>query len=93
VMDPRCAKIVPIILWESASGKLDCPQGCQMVSFQTKNPNLGKVWRALDGKMLLYGIGILYRYLRYFMTIWYILCSFGTVFRFWYHVPRKIWQP
>jgi hypothetical protein len=23
----------------------------------------------------------------------YILCSFGTFFRFWYHVPRKIWQP
>jgi hypothetical protein len=27
------------------------------------------------------------------MTIWYILCSFGTFFRFWYHVTRKIWQP
>jgi hypothetical protein len=25
--------------------------------------------------------------------VWYILCSFGTFFRFWYHVPRKIWQP
>jgi hypothetical protein len=32
-------------------------------------------------------------YLGYFMTIWYILCSFGTFFRFWYHTPRKIWQP
>jgi hypothetical protein len=36
----------------------------------------------------------------YFMAIWdtfitirYILCSFGTFFRFWYHAPRKIWQP
>jgi hypothetical protein len=27
------------------------------------------------------------------MTIWYILCSFGTFFLFWCHVPRKIWQP
>jgi hypothetical protein len=27
-------------------------QGCQMVSFQTKNSNLGKFWRALDGKCL-----------------------------------------
>jgi hypothetical protein len=27
-------------------------QGCQMVYFQTKNPNLGKFWRALDWKML-----------------------------------------
>jgi hypothetical protein len=23
-------------------------QGCQMVCLQTKNPNLGKFWRALD---------------------------------------------
>jgi hypothetical protein len=28
-----------------------------------------------------------------FMTIWYSLCSFGTFFRFGYHVPLKIWQP
>jgi hypothetical protein len=28
-------------------------QGCQMVSFQTKNPNLGKFWRALEWKMLI----------------------------------------
>jgi hypothetical protein len=21
------------------------------------------------------------------------LCSFGAFFWFWYHVPRKIWQP
>jgi hypothetical protein len=27
--------------------------GCQMVYFQAKNPNLGKFWRALDWKMLL----------------------------------------
>jgi hypothetical protein len=23
-------------------------QGCQMVCFQTKNPNLGRIWRALE---------------------------------------------
>jgi hypothetical protein len=40
-------------------------QGCQMVSFQTKNPNLGKFWRAQDWKMLLY-----------FMAIWDILQTF-----------------
>jgi hypothetical protein len=53
-----------------------------MVSFQTKNPNFGKFWRALDWKMLIY-----------FMAIWNILrtfaifydqlvhlCSFGTFF-------------
>jgi hypothetical protein len=31
---------------------------------------------------------ILWR-LGYFMTILYILCSFGTFFPFWYRVPRK----
>jgi hypothetical protein len=29
----------------------------------------------------------------HFLAIWYILYSFGTFFRFWYHAPRKIWQP
>jgi hypothetical protein len=37
-----------------------------MVSFQTKNPNLGQFWRALDGEMLIY-----------FMAIWNILRTFG----------------
>jgi hypothetical protein len=71
-------------------------QGCQMVCFQTKNPNLGKFWRAFDWKMfytyILWPLGISYWDLGYFMTNWYILYSFGTFFRFWYHVPRKIWQ-
>jgi hypothetical protein len=40
-------------------------QGCQMVCFQTKNPNLGKLWRTLEWKMLVY-----------FMVTWNIL---GTV--------------
>jgi hypothetical protein len=32
-----------------------CPQqGCQMVCFQTKNPKLGKFWRALEWKVLVY---------------------------------------
>jgi hypothetical protein len=34
-----------------------------------------------------------YRHLGYFMTIWQILCSFGTFFLVWYNVRRKIWQP
>jgi hypothetical protein len=42
-------------------------QGCQMVYFQTKNPNLGKIWKALEWRMLLY-----------FMTIWKIFRSFGV---------------
>jgi hypothetical protein len=36
-----------------------------MVCFQTKNPNLGKFWRALDWKMFIY-----------FMAIWNILSRF-----------------
>jgi hypothetical protein len=94
-------------------------QGCQMVSFQTKNPNSGKYRRALDWKVLIFmalwnilqTFGIFYDNLVHFVfichifsrfgsmyqekfgTIWYILCSFGTLFHLWYHVPRKIWQP
>jgi hypothetical protein len=63
--------------------------GCQMVYFQTENPNLGKVWRVLQWKKF-----------EYFIDIWSILCPFGTfcsnlvyVPPFWYIVPRKIWQP
>jgi hypothetical protein len=68
-------------------------QGCQMVCFQNKNPNLGKLWRVLQWKMLFN-----------FMDTWSILCMvfcyilwiFGVVrgiSPFWYCVPRKIWQP
>jgi hypothetical protein len=44
-------------------------QGCQMVSFQTKNPTSGKIERALDWKMLIY-----------FMSIWNILWTFGMFY-------------
>jgi hypothetical protein len=36
-----------------------CPvQGCQMVFFQAKNPNLGPFWRALKWKWLVYFMAI-----------------------------------
>jgi hypothetical protein len=64
----------------------DPKQGCQMVYFQTKNPNLGKFWRALEWKMLVY-----------FMTIWNILRQFGITYgRFvkvvviWYILPNLV---
>jgi hypothetical protein len=41
-------------------------QGCQMVCFLTKNTNLGKFWRVLQWKMLVY-----------FMADWSILRPFG----------------
>jgi hypothetical protein len=66
-----------------------------MVSFQTKTPNLGKFWRAFDGKMLIYfwPFGIFYRHLRYFIAYWFILCSFGTFFPVLVSCTGKIWQP
>jgi hypothetical protein len=33
---------------------LSIARGCQMVCFQTKNPNLGKFWRVLQWKMWVY---------------------------------------
>jgi hypothetical protein len=62
-----------------------------MVYFQTKNPSLGKFWRALDWQMLIYFMSI--------GNLWNIFLPLGTFcvrmvnyFQFWYHVPRKIWQ-
>jgi hypothetical protein len=63
-----------------------------MVYFQIKNTNLGKFWRALEWKMLVYFMFI--------WNIWYILWPFGNVVVIWYIFPRfgifcveKIWQP
>jgi hypothetical protein len=39
-----------------------------MVHFQTKNPNMGNFWRALDWKMFVY-----------FMANWDILWLFGNL--------------
>jgi hypothetical protein len=33
-------------------------QGCQMVRYQTKNHNLGKIWRVLQRKTLVYFVAI-----------------------------------
>jgi hypothetical protein len=60
-----------------------------MVCFQTKNPNLGKFWRAFEWKMLVYFMaiwnilwpfGIIYGHLEYFMAIWYNLWPFGIIY-------------
>jgi hypothetical protein len=59
--------------------------------FSNKNPNLGKIWRALKCKMLLYFMiiwnmswpfGIMYGSLVKFVVIWYI-------FPFWYVWTKK----
>jgi hypothetical protein len=60
-------------------------EGRLMEYFQTKNPILGKFWRVLQWRMLVYFMaiwyilwlfGIFYGYLVYFMAIWYILWLF-----------------
>jgi hypothetical protein len=60
-------------------------QDCQMVCFQTKNPNLGKFCRVLLWKILVYfmtiwsilrPLEIIYCHLVYFVVIWYIFSRF-----------------
>jgi hypothetical protein len=63
-------------------------QGCQMVCFQTKNPDLGKFWRVLLWKIFVYcmtiwsilrPLEILFDHLVYFVVIWYIFLHFGIL--------------
>jgi hypothetical protein len=73
-----------VLEFKSSKGRFY--QGCQMVYFQTKNPNLAKFCRALDGKILLYFMdiwnisrtfGIFHGHLEYFTDIWNISRTFG----------------
>jgi hypothetical protein len=48
-------------------------QGCQMVYFQAKNPDLGTFWRVLQWKRLVYFMAILV----YFTDISYNVLPFG----------------
>jgi hypothetical protein len=67
-----------------------------MVCFQTKNPNLGKLWRVLQWKMM---VCIFYGHLVHFTVVCCILWTFGKVRGYWYFPPfwyfvlRKIWHP
>jgi hypothetical protein len=45
--------------------RAEISHGCQMAKFQTKNPNLGRFWRVLQWKMLVY-----------LMAIWSISANF-----------------
>jgi hypothetical protein len=63
-------------------------QGCQMVWFQTKDPNLGKFWRVLLWKILVFFMTIwsilrpfeiFYGHFIYFVVIWYIFPCFGIL--------------
>jgi hypothetical protein len=59
-----------------------------MAFFQTKNPSLGKFWRALQWNMLVYFMDIwtifrpfnvFYGHLAYFVVIWYIFPRVGKL--------------
>jgi hypothetical protein len=59
-----------------------------MVRFQTKNPNLGNFWRALEWKMPIYflvvwnilrSFGVFYGHLENVVVIWYIFPHFGIL--------------
>jgi hypothetical protein len=55
------------------SSVLAAKQGCQMVYFQNKDPNLGKFWIVLRWKMLEYfswAFGLFYGQMIYIMPIW-----------------------
>jgi hypothetical protein len=61
-----------------------------MVCFQTKNPNLGKFWRGLQWKILVYFMAIwsilrpfdiFYGHLVHFVVIWYIFARFGLLYQ------------
>jgi hypothetical protein len=61
-MGSRIAHLILPMLAQSYGNAHRCThigQGCQMVYFQTKNPNLCKFWRVLKLQMLVY-----------FMSIW-----------------------
>jgi hypothetical protein len=76
----------------ATSVQVGSEQGCQMVCFPTKNTNLGKFWRVLQWKLLVYFMAIwsFYENLVYFVAIWYLLWLFGIFFPV---TPGKIWQP
>jgi hypothetical protein len=86
-----CPKLLYKTLAENGLGR-NGDQGCQMVYFQAKNSNLGKIWMTLDWKLLIYFMAI-WNILQTFEIFYDILCSFGTFFRFWYHVPKISGNP
>jgi hypothetical protein len=64
-------------------------QGCQMVCFLTKNPDLGKFWRVL---CRLENVYIFYGHLEYFMDIWDILRPFGKFCVHFVLFPVFVWS-
>jgi hypothetical protein len=80
-------------LSKAQSEKLNLLQGCQMVSSQAKNNNMGIFWRALEWKMLIYILGIsnMLWALGNFVVIWYIyIPHIGILYREKYGKPLYV---
>jgi hypothetical protein len=63
----------------TAAQKMFCPNVCLKAVlpdgiFQTKNPDLGKFWKVLEWKVLVF-----YGYLAYFTAKWYMLWPCGKI--------------
>jgi hypothetical protein len=76
-------------LLRNAIHRLTAALGTGLPDCQTQNTNLGKFWRALQWKILVYftaiwyilwPFGILYGHLVYCMVNWYILWPFGIFY-------------
>jgi hypothetical protein len=92
----------PVCDFESLHRVVVCPGSCLisgsglpdgMYIFIPKIPILGKFWRVLQWKMLVYFMAIwsiLRPFFVYFTALWYIFWPFG---KFWFIEPLKIWQP
>jgi hypothetical protein len=56
-----------------------------MVSFQNKNPNLGKFWKMFIYFMAIWDIlqtfGTFYHHLVHFVFIWYIFSGLGNIYQ------------
>jgi hypothetical protein len=73
-----------------SEGRPPLEQCCQMVCFQTKNPDLGKFWKVLQWTTLVFlwkflpnlsPIGIFYGHLVHSVVFWYIFSRFGMLRR------------
>jgi hypothetical protein len=66
------------------NGILKHDQGCQMVNFQTQNPDLGKFYKVLQRKMLVHFVAIR----SIFPPFWYILRPFDIFCGHLAYFPR-----
>jgi hypothetical protein len=76
------------ILFETIS---PTQQGCQMVCFQTKNPNLGTFWRVLHWKMLVYYMDT-WSSVRFYGHFGIVRGNLVYFSPFWCFIHRKIWH-